>query len=116
MTIALTTQANLPNYVQGSVTATDETITLKRIMGYGGVAIQITGTFAGTITFEATTDGSTWVAFNMTPSNSGTDASTATAVGAFSKQNNGYQGVRARFSTASSGTPVITIRAVNVRT
>lgn len=115
MTKTLVTAANLLNYVQGSVTATDEAITLSRQFTAGGVAFQVTGTFSGTITFEATVDGATWVVFNVTPAASGTDVSTATAVGAWSKQNNGYAGFRARFSTATSGTPVITIRAVNQR-
>lgn len=115
MTITLTTPANLLNYVRGTVTTTDETITLIRMPTFGAVSIQISGTWSGTITFEVTTDGTNWVAFNMTPSNSGTDASTATANGAYSKQANGYQSTRARFSTATSGTPVIVIRAVNQR-
>lgn len=115
MTIALTTPTNLLNFVKGSVTATDEAITLLRLFTSGGVAIQLSGSFTGTVTFEATVDGTNWVAFNMTPSASGTDASTATAVGAWSKQNNGYAAVRARFSTASGGMPVIAIRCIQQR-
>lgn len=115
MTTTLTTPANMLNFAKGTVTATDETIVLTRLITSGGVAIQLSGTWTGTVTFEATVDGATWVAFNMTPSNSGTDASTATANGAFSKQNNGYAALRARFSTASSGTVTIALRGVQQR-
>lgn len=115
MTTTLTTPSNLLNLVKGSVTATDETITLSRQFTAGGVAFQVSGTWTGTITFEASVDGANWVTFNVTPSASGTDVSTTTANGAWSKQNNGYQAFRARFSTASSGTPVIVIRGVNQR-
>jgi hypothetical protein len=76
----------------------------------GGVAVQIVGALSATITFEVTIDGTNWVAFSMTPSNSGTDASTATAAGAFSKPMNGYAGFRARCSAYSSGSPVVTVR------
>lgn len=115
MTQTLITPANLLNFVQGTVTGTDETITLLRLITSGGVAIQLSGTWTGTVTFEATVNGTNWVAFNVTPSNSGTDASTATAVGCWSKQNNGYTAVRCRFSTASSGTATVSIRSVQQR-
>jgi hypothetical protein len=46
----------------------------------------------------------------MTPSNSGTAASSATAAGAFSALTLGYAGIRARCSTYSSGSPVVTVR------
>lgn len=72
----------------------------------GGVGIQLTGTWAGTVTFEATIDGLTWVAFNLVPSNSATAASTTTANGAWSANCAGYASVRARFSTATSGTVI----------
>jgi len=76
----------------------------------GGVAVQIVGAMSATITFEVTIDGTNWVAFNMTPSNSGTDASTATSAGAFSKPMQGYAGFRARCSAYTSGSPVVTVR------
>lgn len=112
MTITLRTPSNLDNFVAGTVTATDDAITLNRIRATGGVSIQVTGTWTGTITFEVITDevAATWVTFFMTPSNSATDAGTTTGNGAWSKAISGYKSVRARFSTASSGTPAIAIR------
>ena len=82
--------------------AVEEAITLS-VRGLGGVALQLLGTWSGTVSFEATVDGATWVAFNMVPSNSATAASSATATGAWSANCAGYEAVRARFSTATSG-------------
>lgn len=74
------------------------------VRGLGGVALQLNGTWTGTVTFEATVNGDTWVAFNMVPAASATPASTATAGGCWSANCAGYEAVRARFSTATSGT------------
>ena len=83
--------------------ATDDVASIDA-RGWGAVALQLTGTWSGTVTFEASVDGRTFVAFNMVPSNSATAASTATATGAWSANCAGYSIVRARFSTATSGT------------
>lgn len=83
--------------------AADEAITIG-VRGLAGVGLQLLGTWAGTVSFEATIDGETWVAFNMVPSNSATAASSSTANGAWSANCAGYEAVRARFSTATSGT------------
>ena len=83
--------------------ATDDAVAIG-VRGNGAVALQLLGTWSGTVTFEATVDGNTWVAFNMVPSNSATAASTATGNGAWSANCAGYDAVRARFSTATSGT------------
>jgi hypothetical protein len=93
-----------------TVAAQNDAASVSGLPSPGHVAVQVTGTFSATITFEATVDGTNYVAFNMTPSNSGTDASTATAAGAFSKPAGGYSAFRARCSTYSSGSPVVTIR------
>jgi hypothetical protein len=111
MTITLTAPIG-PNFAQGTVTATDEAITLVRFITWNFCGIQITGTWSGTITFEATVDGTNWVAISVTPFASVTLTSTATANGCWSVQNVGFAGLRARFSTASSGTPKITIKSL----
>ena len=94
----------------GQMSATNDAVRLD-IASFLYVAIQLTGTWTGTVTFEVSMDGTTWVAFNMTPSNSGTDASTSTANGGFSKTCGGYDLIRARFSTATSGTVNVFISA-----
>lgn len=82
--------------------AVEEEITMN-VRGLAGVGLQLAGTWAGTVSFEATLNGRTWVAFNMVPSNSATPASSATATGCWSANCAGYEAVRARFSTATSG-------------
>lgn len=74
--------------------------------------IQLTGTWSGTVTFEVTLDGTTWVAILGTPTTTATQASTATANGAWQFEVSGYFLFRARFSTATSGTVVASGRSV----
>lgn len=82
--------------------AADEVIQIS-VRGCAGVALQLLGTWTGTVTFEATVEGNTWVTFNMVPSASATAASTSTGNGCWSANCSGYSAVRARFSTATSG-------------
>lgn len=95
---------------QITVAAQDDAATVIGLPSPGAVAVQITGTLSATITFEATVDGTNWVAFNMVPAASATAASTATAVGAWSANTGGYAGIRARCSAYTSGSPVVTVR------
>lgn len=105
---------NPRTFVEGTVTAQDDYIALMGFLTHGSVSIQLSGTFTGTITFEATTNGTTWAALAMCPAGSkdfATDGvTTATAVGLFGAVLNGWSGVRARYSTDGTGTPVISIR------
>lgn len=93
-----------------SPAAQNDACTLS-LLGLSAAAIQITGTWAGTITFECSVDGTNFVAVNMTPAASATAASTATANGVWAGSVGGFKTLRARFSTKTSGTPVITIQA-----
>lgn len=69
---------------------------------------QIVGITTATVTFEATIDGTNWVAFRVTNLNSGTDATTATADGLYRATVIGLISVRARISAYTSGTITIT--------
>lgn len=84
--------------------AADEVVQLN-VRGMGAVGLQLSGTWAGTVSFEAKIDpDAAFVAFNMVPSNSATAASSATGNGAWSANCAGYDTVQARFSTVTSGT------------
>lgn len=83
--------------------------------GYQHISFNLTGTWTGTVTFECSADsGVSWNALNVFPINgTQTAVTTATANGLWG---NWTQPVvvtqcRARFSTATSGTVVVTLRA-----
>lgn len=94
---------NAPNVGPLFLDALNEELIMS-VRGLGGVALQLSGTWVGTVSFEATVDGNTWVAFNMAPSNSATAASSATSGGAWSANCAGYDSVKARVSAYTSGT------------
>lgn len=100
---------NPRNFVQGTVTALNDAIALGGFVTGGVIAIQLTGTWTGTITFEATLDNTTWDALSLTPSNGSTATTTATANGLWGDVAYGWKAVRARFSASPTGTPTITI-------
>lgn len=77
--------------------------------GHGSVGVQITGTFSGTVTFEASLDSSTYASLPMTPIAGGASVTTATATGIWSGNVAGMAYVRVRFSAYTSGTAVISL-------
>lgn len=71
----------------------------------GGASFSLTGTFSGTLTFEASgNDGASYSTLLVTPTNSTTAVTTTTAAGTWQANVAGYSYVRIRFSTYSSGT------------
>jgi hypothetical protein len=72
------------------------------------VTLQVSGTFTGTLTFEGTSDNSTWFTLSGTKLSDGSSATTTTGTGQFSFNNSGLLGVRARATAAMTGTAVVT--------
>jgi hypothetical protein len=72
------------------------------------VTLAVSGTFTGTLTFEGTSDNSTWFTLSGTKLADGSSATTTTATGQFSFNNSGLLGVRARATAAMTGTAVVT--------
>lgn len=98
------------NHTTGSLVGTDQTVELSAI-GYAGGVIQLSGTWTGTVTFEGTENGTDWlslIALNI--AESAAAAVTATVNGSYKMQCGGLSRIRARFSTASSGTVTVGIR------
>jgi hypothetical protein len=73
---------------------------------YRSICIQITGTFVGTVTFQASNDNTNWFGLvgKLSSDGSGTLGATATATGIFIASLVGYQYVRARLTAYTSGT------------
>jgi hypothetical protein len=99
-----------------TVAAQNDAATVTGLPSSGYVSLQVTGTFSGTITFEATVDNTNWVALHMQPIGAAeataTAVTTATAVGIWNASTKAYGGIRARCSTYTSGSPVLTLRYV----
>jgi hypothetical protein len=82
------------------------------VLGYATVAFTVSGTFSATVNFEGTEDNSNWSAIEVTPFNSTSPATTATATGSFIASCAGMQSVRARISGYASGNVTVTAHAV----
>lgn len=81
------------------------------------VALQVTGTFSGTITFEASVDGTNWAALAVKASSqtaAATLVTTTTAAGVFTVNTQGLPNIRARMSAYTSGAAVVTAKLVRV--
>jgi len=97
--------------LQSAATATGNGTALD-VGLYGGVAVQITGTFSATVTFEATIDRTNWIAVKADNLNDRTSATTATAAGIFQIPLSGAVQFRARISAYSSGSVTVKARGV----
>lgn len=96
-----------------TVASTSSVAAIDGLPTTGKVSVQISGTGTWTVDFLATVDGTNWVAFNMTPAGTTTDANQATAAGLWSKDITGYEGFKAKCSARTSGSPVVTVRYVS---
>lgn len=78
--------------------------------GCDAAVMQVSGTFEGTVTFEATVDGTNWFTIQgASLADAATLATTATAAGAFRFQVRGLYAIRARVSAYVSGAITVAI-------
>jgi hypothetical protein len=80
----------------------------------GVFTVGVTGTWAGTLSFYASVLGQPPVAISATPSNSSTTVTTTTGNGAWYINSSGFSVIYVIFTTATSGTAVVTINPANV--
>lgn len=97
-------KAYFHNVVMQSAAAATGNGTVMDVAGLAMAAFQVSGTFAGTVTFEGTVDGSNWVSLQVCNAADGSVSTTATAPGVFIAPVAGLQMVRARISAYTSGT------------
>lgn len=105
---ALALDPSIPGILQNAATATGDG-TAMVVSGYGTIGVQVVLTSA-TITFEATIDGTNWVAVLCSLSTDASTSTTATASGLYQCQVAGYNQFRARISTY--GTGPVTVKAL----
>lgn len=92
-----------------SFSALGQSVNVSNLAGIGSVAVQITGSFTATFTFEGTLDGTTWVSVNMYASSTGLSTTVTTGAGIWQGDVSGYMAFRVRASAYTSGTPIVTI-------
>lgn len=92
--------------------ADEETVELS-LLGMGGCAFQISGTYTGTITFEGTVNGGEWAALLVVPIGTTASTTTTTGTGIFRACTVGLLAARARMSSYSDGYATVMIRAVS---
>ena len=100
----------VPSVESATLNASDEALTLTALNA-DSVVLQVTGTFTGTITFEASVDGTNYVALAMkasTQTTATTLVTTTTTTGVFSLNIQGLPNFRARMSAYTSGDAVVT--------
>lgn len=98
------------NTTNGTISALNGAVTLAwREFYNGGVGVQVTGTFSGTLTLQMTIDGTNWVAIQSTDVTTGTVSTTATATGIRFFNVVGAQSVRVTATAWTSGSAVCTV-------
>lgn len=79
--------------------------------GFGGAAVEVRGTYSGTITFEGTVDGTVFSPVAMTTADGATTATTTTSTGLFQGSVAGLSALQARMSSYTSGEAQIDAQA-----
>jgi hypothetical protein len=98
------------NTFTGTIAGNNESVTLPyRHHTNGGVGVQITGTFVGTLQFELTIDETNYVAVFTNNITSNANGVSTTAPGVFKFDVVGVISVRVRSTAWTSGTATVTI-------
>lgn len=109
-TVPVSLSSDADSTSTGTLAAAAQTVTL--IMGgKSAVGIVITGTWAGTITFEGSVDGTNWNSINAVAASTSTPQSTTVVNGLFRLTPAGLLQVRANMTAFTSGTATLTMRA-----
>lgn len=104
---------NFRNSTNGTIAANNTSVTLAyREFLNGRAGIQVTGTFSGTLQFEMSIDGTTFVAVPAINVTSKTEAATTTATGIFKFDAVGALVVRVRSTAWTSGTATVHLVAM----
>lgn len=107
--------ANFRNTTTGTISANAGAVTLEyRHFSNGAVGVQVTGTFVGTLEFQVTLDGTTYVATEaLNVGSTGTPVTTTTTTGVFRFPVVGAKLVRVKATAWTSGDAVVTLVAMD---
>lgn len=94
----------------GTLTAAAQTVVLS-LAGQSGAAVQVGGTWVGTLTFEASLDGTTWYAINAVSASTSQPQSTTTVNGLYRATPAGTQQMRVNMTAFTSGSASVLMRA-----
>ena len=94
----------------GTITAAAQTVPIAVTSGMSAAAAQITGVWVGTISFEGTVDGYTWVPVNGVYAGASTPTTSITANGVIMLTPAGLTSIRLNATAWTSGTATITLR------
>lgn len=108
-------QVNGPIVISAQDAGACATANACAVFGVGetaALAIDVSGTWSGTLTFEGSVDGSTnWRTIVVTLVDTGATATTTTANGTFTVPNVGFGKVRLRAGTFASGSASVILRS-----
>lgn len=101
------------NTTSASLTTNGQSVSLAyREFFNGGIGVQVTGTWTGTLEFRLSIDGTTSVAVLATNVTTGAQATTTTANGVFKFDAIGAMTVSVASTAAMTGTAVVTMVAL----
>ena len=107
---------NFKNVSTGTIAANGASVEHDlRLVSSGYFSLQISGSFSGTIAFEATLDGTNWVSLAAKASSQTTKTTlvvSTTAAGIFSNDAYAIKSIRARATAWSSGTATVNFASV----
>lgn len=95
-----------------AMSSTANAVTVSSLNADATAAVQITGTWTGTLAFEGTVDNTNWFAVGaMAIGGTGAIVTTTTANGQWQADIAGFVGFRVRCSVTGTGTAAVSIRA-----
>lgn len=105
---------NFRNQVQDTIAANGASVRLDgwRECVNGGVGVQVTGTFVGTLQVQVTIDGTNWAALVVRPVSTESPTTAITAPSLVSANVIGVINVRVVATAWTSGTATVTIAAL----
>lgn len=116
MVVALSPNSNAVTIADlnasGALAALNATLPLP-MMQAGSAAIEISGTWVGTITFEGTVSGSVWNPINGTASSTSTPAATTTVNGLYRLTPGALAQIRVNMTAFTSGSASVSLRSSN---